>query len=207
SLGANLDWLRAWPQRHEFNLARSGPAACPETTYSFDVAPVHFVALNEYCDADGDASTDGDISPLLYDWLASDLGAATQPYTFVIGHEPAYPQPDADLGGPARHLGDSLDKYPENRDRFWALLAREGVTAYLTGHTHAFSAYFKDGVWQIDAGHARGAGDTSLPSTFLVIDVTRQAVLLRVYRGAADYTLWHTFVLVGKALYLPLVAR
>lgn len=207
SSGANLDWLRAWPSTYNYQLARTGPAGCPETTYSFDIAPVHFVVLNEYCDAASDTATDGDVPDALYDWLAADLAAAAQPYIFVIGHEPAFPQPDADLGGAARHLGDCLDKYPAHRDRFWALLAHYNVTAYLTGHTHTYNAIQKDGVWQIDAGHARGTGDTSFPSTFLVISVNSEAIVLRVYRGVPDYPLAHTVVLDGKHLYLPTIRR
>ncbi len=205
--GANLAWLRAWPAMYGYPLERMGPAPCPETTYSFDVPPVHFSVLDEYCSDTRDAFSDGDISETMYAWLAADLAGADQPYTFVIGHEPAFPQPDADLGGAARHLGDSLDKYPANRDRFWALLAQYGVTAYLTGHTHTYSAFQKDGVWQIDAGHARGAGDPAFPSTFLVISVTSDAVVLRVYRGLPDYALAHMLVLEGKEVFLPIVGR
>lgn len=207
SFGDNLAWLRAWPAASGYALERTGPAPCPETTYSFDIPPVHFVALNEYCRTDGDSAGDGDISDLLYDWLTADLAQADQPYTFVIGHEPAFPQPDVDLGGAARHLGDSLDKYPQHRDRFWALLAQHEVTAYLTGHTHSFSAIQKDGVWQIDAGHARGSGDLTFPSTFLVISITPKAALLQVYRGLPDYPLAHTVVLEGAEIYLPVINR
>ena len=46
-----------------------------------------------------------------------------------------------------------------------------GVTAYICGHTHNFSAYLYDGVWQIDAGHTRGFGDTGARSTFLMFYV------------------------------------
>jgi len=34
--------------------------------------------------------TDADITDYLYNWLVADLQANTQPYVFVIGHEPAY---------------------------------------------------------------------------------------------------------------------
>lgn len=205
--GANLAWLRGWQTVYGYPLVRSGPTPCPETTYSFDIPPLHFAAINEYCSAEGDAVTDGDISDVIYNWLAQDLALTSQPHKIVIGHEPAFPQPDADLGGAARHLGDSLDQYPANRDRFWALLTQHGVTAYLTGHTHLFSAIRRDGVWQIDAGHARGAGDLSAPSTFLVVSATTQAITMKVYRGISSYQLRHQVVLEGWEFFLPQIVR
>lgn len=207
TLGANLAWLRAWPAAYGASLKRQGPAPCPETTYSFDIPPVHFAAINEYCDVGGDAVLYGDVPDLIYNWLAQDLAESTQPYKFVIGHEPAFPQPDADLGGAGRHVGDSLDQYPTHRDRFWALLVQHKVIAYLTGHTHLYSAIKKDGVWQIDAGHARGAGDLSAPSTFLVITVSEKSATMRVYRGIPAYPLKHVLVLNGRSTFLPIITR
>jgi hypothetical protein len=207
--GANLAWLRAWPTAYGYPRTRSGPAPCPETTYSFDIGQVHFVALNVYCDTAGDSATVGDIPDLLYNWLAQDLAATRQPYIIVLGHEPAYPQPDAMVGGSARHLGDSLDAYPTNRDRFWELLEQYRVTAYLTGHTHGYSVFQRDGVWQVDAGHARGLGDVSTPSTFLVFTVGPTSVTMRTYRadyleeGAnAAYRLVYSLVLEGHEVNL-----
>jgi hypothetical protein len=88
-----------------------------------------------------------------------------------------------------RHIGDSLDKYPARRDRFWELLRDEGVLAYFCGHTHNYSAVKIDGVWQLDAGHCRGVGDPGAPSTFLIVDVAGDSlddVMFRVYRDAHD---------------------
>lgn len=188
--GANMDWLRSFDYDHNGagtppDLVNSGPSGCPETTYSFDYENAHFVALNEYCDTGGDTVTDGDIPDHLYNWLAADLAATNKQHIFVFGHEPAYPQPDVDSGR-MRHLGDSLDRHPANRDRFWNLLRDEGVVAYICGHTHNYSAVQVDGVWQIDAGHARGAGDTGAPSTFLVIQVDGHGVRLAAYRDEHD---------------------
>ena len=52
-----------------------------------------------------------------------------------------------------------------------------------------------DGVWQLDAGHARGKGDTGARSTFIVINVDANGVTFKTYRDDADggsYTLAHT---------------
>jgi hypothetical protein len=167
------------------NIVHTGPPACPQTTFAFDYGNSHFVVLNEYCSDMTDMTTDGDISDALYAWLAEDLTATHQPHIFVIGHEPAFPQADAATGR-IRHLGASLDEHPGTRDRFWQLLQDAGVTAYLCGHTHNYSAVQIDGVWQIDSGHARGLGDPEVPSTFVVVHVINDVVALEAYRDDAQ---------------------
>jgi hypothetical protein len=208
---ADMDWLRAY----DYGPVNPGPPGCPETTYSFDYQNAHFVMLNEYCDASGDAATDGDVPDHLYDWLAADLAVTDRSLIFVLGHEPAYSQPDAD-NGRIRHLGDSLDQYPAHRDRFWNLLRDGGVLAYICGHTHNYSLVQVNGVWQLDAGHARGAGDTGAASTFVLIHVAGNVMTYNTYRdshdGVYDY-LTHSGLLTPSAspsrvrLYLPLVLR
>jgi hypothetical protein len=181
SWGANLDWLL----NYDYGDVNPGPTGCPTTTYSFDYGTAHFVVLNEYCDSPGDPLTQGDVPDHLYDWLANDLGGTAQEHVFVVGHEPAYPQPDAD-NGRVHHLGDSLDQYPDSRDRFWTLLRDRGVAAYVCGHTHNYSAVNVGGVWQLDAGHARGLGDTGARSTFVMVHVTDDAVTFETYRDDAS---------------------
>jgi hypothetical protein len=188
--GSNMDWLRSY----DYGAVNPGPSGCPETTYSFDHQNAHFVMLNEYCDSGGDTATSGDVPDHLYNWLVDDLSATGKTHIFVFGHEPAYPQPDAD-NGRVRHLGDSLDQYPANRDRFWNLLRDERVVAYVCGHTHNYSAVEIDGVWHLDAGHARGKGDTGARSTFIMINVDANGVTFKTYRDDADggpYVLAHT---------------
>jgi hypothetical protein len=204
--GANMAWLNSY----DYGAVNPGPSGCPTTTYSFDVQNAHFVILNEYCDVTGDDVTSGDVPDHLYNWLAADLSATVQAHIFVFGHEPAYPQPDAD-NGRERHVGASLDKHPANRDRFWALLRDRGVAAYICGHTHNYSAVQIDGVWQVDAGHARGLGDTGARSTFLMVHIRGGLVTLGAYRDDANggaYTLMHGETLFARHYhYLPLVLR
>jgi len=193
--GSNMEWLRAY--NYDANgsgtppdIVNTGPSGCPETTYSFDYDNAHFVVVNEYCDNDGDNVTDGDIVEHLYNWLASDLAATNKEHIFVIGHEPAYPQPDAD-NGRTRHMWDSLNAYPANRDRFWNLLKNAGVIAYICGPTNNYSAVKIDGVWQIDSGHARGQADVGAPSTFLIIHVNGDSVEFNSYRDTLAMTRWY----------------
>jgi hypothetical protein len=188
----DMDWLRLfnWKGKSLPNVVNAGPAGSRETTYSFDYGEAHFIVLNEYYDGKGDTGTDGDVVDSLYDWLVDDLSTNTKPVVFVFGHEPAYPRPD-DENGRIRHAGDSLNLYAANRDRFWNALSLYGVTAYICGHTHNYSTFKKDGVWQIDAGHARGAGDTGARSTFVMFYVmTTGSVWHYTYRFDLDNRRW-----------------
>ena len=206
SHGANLAWL----QGYDYGTVNPGPSGCPTTTYSLDYQDLHLVFLNEYCDVSGPDATTGDIPNHLYDWLVADLAATTQPTVLVFGHEPAYPQPDAD-NGRLRHAYDSLNEHPTRRDRFWQLLRDRDVAAYICGHTHNYSAVRFDGVWQIDVGHARGLGDTGARSTVVVVRGSKGNVLFDVYRDDAQggaYALMHQGLLVGTEWsWLPLVIR
>lgn len=160
-------------------IVQAGPPNGEETTYSFDYGNAHFVVLNQYYNGLSDVGTDGDVVPALYNWLNADLATSTKSWKFVIGHEPAYPQCDTDWGD-CRHIGDSLDQYPAHRDAFWALLDSHNVVAYLVGHTHRYSRYFKDGVWQVDTAQARG---TDIYDTYLRVFVSDYTITFHTYRS------------------------
>jgi len=185
----DMAWLRSYDADSNGlappNVVNTGPAPCEETTYSFDYGDAHFVLLNEYCNATSDTGADGDVADPVYQWLADDLDATEQTWVFVLGHEPAYVQPD-DESGRLRHLGESLDAVPAHRDRFWNLLRDQGVTAYICGHTHNYSAVQIDGVWQLDLGHARGVADQDARSTFVLVHVTPGGVTFEAYRSDGD---------------------
>ncbi|MDD4804170.1 MAG: metallophosphoesterase [Candidatus Pacebacteria bacterium] len=122
-----------------------GPSGSASTTYSYDVGDMHVVVLDQYYDF-STAKTTGtaNIRDNLFSWLKDDLRNSDQPYKIVVGHEPAYPY--------VRHIGDSLDQFSQNRDRFWNLLQTEGVVAHVTGHTHYNKAYEYDGVFEVGLG-------------------------------------------------------
>jgi hypothetical protein len=189
---SDMDWLRIFNRDGNTlpNIVNAGPAGCEETTYSFDYGNTHFVILNEYFDGSLDVGTDGDVVASLRAWLEDDLINYGKPVTFVFGHEPAFPQPDAD-NGRIRHAGDSLDKYPGNRDAFWNVLAVHNVTAYICGHTHNYSSIEQNGIWQIDVGHARGIGDRGAMSTVVMIYVMESGeVWSYTYRLNQDEKRW-----------------
>ena len=182
-----MSYLRAYCSDAERlpGLLRMGPPGATQTCYSFDHGDAHFAVMNQYYDGTSDVGTDGDVVDALYDWLAEDLAATNKPIVFVCGHEPIVSAPDLDCGR-VRHRGDSLDKYPEHAHRFWSLLRKHGVLAYICGHTHGASVTRINGVWQIDAGHARGKGDPGAPSTFVRVHVEPDGVRCRVYRSEGE---------------------
>lgn len=171
-------------------VVRAGPPGAVETCYAFDYGNAHFVVLNEYYDGQSDTALDGDVGDALYDWLAADLAANRRELVFVFGHEPSVAVPDL-TNGRVRHRGDSLDKYAERNHRFWSLLREHDVVAYVCGHTHNVSLAWINGIWQIDAGHARGRGDPGAPSSFLKFHVRPGGVSCDVYRQADDGTYRH----------------
>lgn len=125
--------------------------------------------------------------PALYEWLEADLASCDKPFIFVIGHEPAFPQ--------HRHVGSSLDKNKARRDAFWNLLEAEGVTAYICGHTHFYSAHqgnanFIGKVWQFDVGDA--GNDPGDGKTFFDVTVDANLATLSVYRDGITGTFVRT---------------
>jgi len=142
------------------NVVNRGPQGCEATTFSFDWGNTHFVVLNQYFDGVSDWGLEGDMVPELLEWLAADLAATTKKHVFVFGHEPLIPMPDMD-NGRIRHQGDSLDEDPESAFAFHQLMVQHGVDAYVCGHTHNTSYAKINGLWQIDAGHARGLEEKS----------------------------------------------
>jgi hypothetical protein len=70
------------------------------------------------------------------------------------------------------------------------------VVAYICGHTHNHSVVNIAGVWQVDAGHARGKADPGARSTFIRIHVGDSQVSYETYRvNALDYC---EYLLTGR---------
>ncbi|UCF71874.1 MAG: metallophosphoesterase [Deltaproteobacteria bacterium] len=121
----------------------NGPGLAPMgTVFSFDWGDCHFTVTNQYWNYPTGGYTEEQL-----EWIEQDLAASSQPYKFVIGHEPAFPQHS--------HVGDSLDADPSMRDAFWQILVEEGAQAYFCSHTHFLSVVLRDGVYQLDAGETQ----------------------------------------------------
>lgn len=185
---SDIEWLRteyntgnSGRTALKFSTNQDGPTGSVETTYSWDYSNAHFIALNQYWDGrtmlGSDNATDGDIVPALYSWLVADLTANTKPFVFIFGHEPAFPY--------TRHVGDSLDQYPTNRDAFWSLLEANDVQAYFCGHTHYYSKHRGDeshvgDIWQLDVGNA--GNDPGDGLTYFDVIVGSNQAAVKVYR-------------------------
>lgn len=179
---ADMDWMRHWAEAGIPHLVRRGPPGAELTTYSFDFGNSHFVVLNEYYDGKSDAVSKGDVPDAASAWLGKDLAATQQTLIWVIGHKPIQSLPDMDSGR-ERHDGDSISSDTMHFDRFVQLLRKYHVRAYICGHTHNCSVAKVHGVWQADSGHARGAGDTGSPSTFLKFRIAGTNAWVDIFRS------------------------
>jgi 3',5'-cyclic AMP phosphodiesterase CpdA len=120
-------------------LPRNGPPGYEGLTYALDYGGVRFISLHS--EVFGAPHRLGEAQLV---WLEAQLRDNPNPHTIVFSHDPAFPV------GP--HVGGSLDVYPAERDRLWALLREHRVTAYIAGHEHLYSRQEIEGVTQIIAG-------------------------------------------------------
>jgi hypothetical protein len=130
----NFNWCRDTKFPTLPWIINSGPTGSIGTTYSWEYENAHFVAVNGYWDgttnSGGDHARDGDVVPALRSWIDSDLSTTSKIHKFAFIHEPAYPD--------YRHVGDSLDKYPANRDVFVSMLNNHSMETLFCGHTHYY---------------------------------------------------------------------
>lgn len=172
---ASMEYLRSLNRGDKsfLNIVRKGPAGSEETTYSFDWNGVHFVMLNLFFDGKTDNAKEADVVPELLAWLEDDLKQNQKEYVFVFGHKPLFSVLDID-NGTQRHLGEVLDKFPDNSLRFQQVLLKYHVTAYVSGHTHAASYANVNGLWLLNDGHIYGYEDTYTPE--LLFKAISQAI-------------------------------
>ena len=110
--------------------------------YSFVAGNSLFIVLDSYMD-DQEKKIVGE----QFKWLETILAQSTQKHKFVFLHHPLY----TDLGK-GHHAHDSLDRYPESRDRLEALLAKFKVDAVFTGHEHYYQRRMVDGIVHVITG-------------------------------------------------------
>jgi hypothetical protein len=143
--------------------------------------------LNEYWNGTtatgSDTATDGDVVPNLRTWLEADLAANRKPFVFVFGHEPAFTE--------HRHVGNSLDGHPQNRDAFWTILKSHHVQAFISGHIHYYYKELRDGVWQICDGNV-GQASGENHQTYLDIVVGSDQANIKVWQNdKKGSSAWH----------------
>lgn len=97
-----------------------------ELYYSFTGGNSLFIVLNS-------CLRDKKITGEQFEWLEDVLTNSVSKHKFVFVHHPLYP--DKKRG---KHYGESLDRYPEHRDRLQALFVKHNVTMVFNGHEHLY---------------------------------------------------------------------
>jgi len=113
-----------------------------ELYYSFVAGNSLFIVLDSCMD-----NQEKRIIGEQFKWLEAVLVNSTQKHKFVFLHHPLY----TDLGK-GHHAHDSIDKYPESRDRLEALFAKCKVDAVFAGHEHYYEKRTVDNVLYIITG-------------------------------------------------------
>ena len=113
----------------EFTLPQNGPDPYKRIVYSFDYGNSHFISLNSSDSFNRDFDNYR-FNKIQLDWLKKDLASTKQLHKFIYFHDPAYPS--------GTHIGTSLDKYPEARDKFLKLCDEYGVEVLFCGHEHNY---------------------------------------------------------------------
>ena len=113
-----------------------------EIYYSFVAGNALFIVLDSYIKG-GDRRISGEQSS----WLEQVLASSKQKNRFIVVHHPLFPEK-----GKGKHHGNSLDRYPAERDRLHALFRKYGVTMVFSGHEHLYLRKVVDGIPYVIAG-------------------------------------------------------
>ena len=186
----DMTYLRDFYDKQLKGKVNPGPEGTRETTYSFDAGEMHIAIINQYWNGKTKPGSDrkgaGDIVAPLTNWVKADLAGSRKPWKLVVGHEPAFPQPDRDWSV-ERHGEDALTLDPKARDAFWAVLEEQGVAAYICAHTHRYSRYQPPGskVWQIDTAQARATSDWKYDA-FVIVTADEKSLEFNTYRNLKE---------------------
>jgi len=113
-----------------------------ELYYSFVAGNSLLIVLDSYID-DQEKRIIGE----QFKWLETVLANSIQKHKFVFLHHPLY----TDLWK-GHHAHDSLDRYPESRDRLESLFAKFKVDAVFAGHEHYYQRRMVDGIVHVITG-------------------------------------------------------
>ena len=168
--------------------------------YYFDHNNIRIIAVDQFSEFSTSTSTDlftplkargGDINSIGLKWVESVINSSGSniDHIFISFHKPAFPR--------YRHIHDSFDAFPEDRNAFWNMLMRHKnkVKAVLVAHTHHYSrirvsdpttvgdASFpndSNGIYQIDGGTTGKEGD---PNTLVEIMVKGKNIYFRTIQA------------------------
>lgn len=170
--------------------------------YFVDWKNVRLIVVDQFSQFSHKTNTDlfsylkpdgGNINALGLKWTESIINSAGPEidHIFIAFHKPAFPR--------HRHVHDSFDAFPENRNAFWNMLVRHNdkVRAVLVAHTHNYSRMrVKDpasvgdtgcpdqagGIYQIDGGTT---GKEGMPNTILEIQIRGKNLAFRTVQAAS----------------------
>lgn len=155
---------------------KNGPKSYSRLTYFIRWKGTLFVVLTT--DQCGELSL---ISDEQLRWLEGVLTRNKDArHVFVLGHQPAYPA--------GRHVGMSLDAYPEQRDKLWSLLRKHRVDAYFCGHEHFYAMKMVSNVYQVTVGSAgaslyKGFGGAFYHYALVTVDGDQVQVKVYDHKG------------------------
>jgi len=158
-----------------------------ERWYSFDVGPVHCIAL--------DSNMPFGPGSVQYEWLVADLRASrSQPWKIVFCHHPTY---TSSGHGRLREDGRPRERGIRTAQEVFPALAREyGIDLVLAGHDHVYERSVRDGVQYVITG---GGG---APAYGKAPEAERQNPYSVVFRAVLHYC-----VITADAGRLELVAK
>jgi 3',5'-cyclic AMP phosphodiesterase CpdA len=113
-----------------------------ELYYSFMAGNSLFIVLDTCLD-DQEKKVTGE----QYAWLEGVLSNSKQKHKFVFLHHPLYTDPRK-----GKHAGNSLDRYPKERDRLEALFVKNKVDFVFSGHEHLYLRQIVDGINHVITG-------------------------------------------------------
>jgi 3',5'-cyclic AMP phosphodiesterase CpdA len=147
--------------KDHFGITHEAPLDSAQLVYTVELGRSLFIILaTDYYSRDQNKLIEHTLSGGQKEWLEKTLSDKSPQFSsvFVIGHEPAF-----SVLGAAKNHPVGLDRFPDARDEFWAILKKYGVKAYICCHEHLYQASKHDGVWQIVSG---GAGAPLAPLKF-----------------------------------------
>ena len=139
-----------------FPIADSQVFDSKALAYKVNIGNTLFLALTtDQYDVENNRVIENQILPQAFDWLSTQLNeeGPKQRFTFVLGIDPAF-SPEASFG-----MYTGLDQNREERNRFWNLLMKNQVSAYVASKDVLYDRTFRYGVWQLITGGAGASRD------------------------------------------------
>jgi hypothetical protein len=128
--------------------------------WSFDYGPAHFVVVDQYAGyAPGSAQ---------YTWIQNDLATTTQPWRFVVLHEPGW------TAGGSHPNNAAVQQYLQ------PLFVQYGVSLVFGGHNHYYARAVVDGVQHLTIGGGGAPLYTPVPDSPNVVASARSYHYCRI---------------------------